>query len=196
MTTRPQAGETSAPEDVSLRDGDIARKARAKIKARAIPVPADTALAPLYDGADLLDAYAIQLPEGAHGDLEKLVRAGFERQALWIRALTRMRDVVMAPVGVKSSRAVRVAAAAHGPVIGFFPLLSKSAKELVLGADDRHLDFRLAILLRASAAGGRELVVVTVVHCHNWLGRGYIGVIAPFHRLIAPASLEQAAKAG
>lgn len=126
------------------------------IKAHAVPVPTDSVLAPLYVGADLLDAYAIPLPVGATDDLEVLARAGFERQAWWIRALTRVRDMVMATVGVKSSRAVGVAAAARGPVIGFFPLLSKSARELVMGKDDRHLDFRLAILLRPGAAGGRE----------------------------------------
>ncbi|MBB6489551.1 DUF2867 domain-containing protein [Rhizobium lusitanum] len=170
-------------------------KAGSTIKAHAVPVPPDSVLAPLYVGADLLDAYAVHLPSGTNDDLEVLARAGFEQQAWWIRALTRVRDVVMATVGVKSSRAVGVAAAAQGPVIGFFPLLSKSARELVMGADDRHLDFRLAILLRADTAGGRELVVVTVVHCHNWLGRTYLAVITPFHRVIASASLEQAARA-
>lgn len=170
-------------------------KAGGIIKAHAVPVPPDSALAPLFMGADLLDAYAVQLPPGANDDLEVLARAGFERQAWWIRALTRVRDGIMAPVGVKSSRAVGVAAAARGPVIGFFPLLSKNAGELVMGEDDRHLDFRLAILLRPGAAGGRELVVVTVVHCHNWLGRTYLAAIAPFHRVIVPASLEQAARA-
>ncbi|MGX5843975.1 DUF2867 domain-containing protein [Mesorhizobium sp. ArgA1] len=179
---------TPAADDALEKPGGI-------IKAHAVPVPSDSVLAPLYMGADLLDAYAIQLPAGANDDLEVLARAGFERQAWWIRALTRVRDVVMATVGVKSSRAVGVAAAARGPVIGFFPVLSKSAGELVMGEDDRHLDFRLAILLRAGAAGDRELVVVTVVHCHNWVGRTYLAVIAPFHRLIAPASLEQAARA-
>lgn len=106
-----------------------------------------------------------------------------------------MRDAAMATVGVKSSRAIGAAAAARGPVIGFFPLLSKSAGELVVGEDDRHLDFRVAIQLRACAGGSRELVVVTVVHCHNRLGRMYPAAIAPFHRVIARASLQQAAKA-
>jgi hypothetical protein len=164
-------------------------------KAHAVPVPSDSVLAPRYGGANLLDAFAIRLPAGANDDLEALARAGFERQAWWIRALTRVRDAMMAPVGVKSSRAVGAAAAARGPVIGFFPLLSKSAGELVVGEDDRHLDFRVALLLRAGAAGGRELVVVTVVHCHNWLGWTYLAVIAPFHRVIVRASLEQAARA-
>jgi hypothetical protein len=163
-------------------------------KAHAVPVPSDSVLAPLYVGADLLDAFAIHLPAGANDDLEVLARAGFERPAGWIRALTWVRDAMMATVGVKSSRAIGAAAAARGPVIGYFPLLSKSAGELVVGEDDRHLDFRVAILLRTGAAGGRELVVVTVVHCHNRLGRTYLAVIAPFHRAIARANLERAAR--
>jgi hypothetical protein len=129
-------------------------------KARAVPMPSNSVLAPLYAGADLLDAFAIQLPARASDDLELLARAALERQAWWIRALTRVRDVVMATVAVKSSRAVGLAAAARGPVIGFFPVLSKSATELVVGADDWHLDFRVTIQLRADAANGRELARV------------------------------------
>jgi hypothetical protein len=164
-------------------------------KARAVPMPSNSELAPLYAGADLLDAFAIRLPAGASDDLEVLARAAFERPAWWIRALTRVRDLVMATVAVKSSRAIGLAAAAHGPVIGYFPLLSRSATELVVGDDDRHLDFRVTIQLRADAANRRELVVGTVVHCHNRLGRIYLATIAPFHRAIARANLEQAAKA-
>src|SRR5262245_31948056 len=153
------------------------------IKARAVPVPSDGVLAPLYVGADLLDAFAIHLPAGASDDLEVLARVAFERQARWIRALTWVRDIVMATVGVKSSRAIATAAASRGlQVIGYLPLLSKSAGESVMGGDDRHLDFRVAVRLRTGAPGGRELVVVTVVHCHNRLERTYLAVIAPFHR--------------
>jgi hypothetical protein len=95
---------------------------------------------------------------------------------------------VMATVGVKSSRAIGAAAAARGLAIGYFPLLSKGAGELVMGEDDRHLDFRAAILLRATAEGGRELVAVTVVHCHNQLGRAYLAAITTFHRAIVQAN--------
>jgi hypothetical protein len=65
---------------------------------------------------------------------------------------------------------------------------------LVVGEDDRHLDFRVAILLRAGAAARREFVAVTVVHCHNRLGRTYLAVIAPFHRVIVRATLERAVR--
>jgi hypothetical protein len=34
------------------------------IEAHAVPIPSDSVLAPLYVGADLLDAFAIHLPAG------------------------------------------------------------------------------------------------------------------------------------
>lgn len=46
------------------------------IKAHAAPVPSDSALAPLYVGADLLDAFAIRLPTGARQRFEIVARAG------------------------------------------------------------------------------------------------------------------------
>src|SRR6516165_1461615 len=161
-------------------------------KAYAMPAPSDSVLAPLYVGADLLDAFAIRLPAGASNDLEVLTRIALERQAGWIRALTLVRDTVMATVGVKSSRAIGAAAAARGlMVIGYLPVLSKSAGELVMGGDDRHLDFRVGVQQRPGVPDGRELVVATVVHCHNGLGRTYLAVIAPFHRTILRANLER-----
>src|SRR6185369_16644327 len=50
-------------------------------KARAVPMPSNSVLAPLYVGADLLDAFAIQLPAEASDDLEVLARTAFEHQA-------------------------------------------------------------------------------------------------------------------
>jgi hypothetical protein len=165
------------------------------IEAHAVPIPTDSVLAPLYVGADLLDAFAINLPTGASDDPEVLARVAFERQAAWIRALMWVRDTVMATAGVKSSRAIGAVAATRGlKVIGFFPVLSKSAGEMVMGENDRHLDFRVAVLVRTDAQGGRELIVVTVVHCHNRLGRTYLAVIAPFHRTILRANLERTAR--
>jgi hypothetical protein len=169
-------------------------KDRGSIRAYAVAMPTESVLASLYGGADLLDTFAIRLPAGASDDVEVLARAAFERQAIWIRALTLFRDWVMSPVGVKPTSAIGAAAAASGDVIGFFPVLSRSARELVVGVDDRHLDFRAAIQLRSGAAGGAEMVAATVVHCHNRLGRMYLRIIAPFHRTIVRANLERAVR--
>ena len=82
--------------------------------------------------------------------------------------------------------------------IGIFKVYGKSETELVLGEDDKHLDFRLSVLRTPdlSPTLGGQLTVSTVVHCHNFLGRAYLLVIAPFHRLVVKASLRRAAHIG
>ena len=80
----------------------------------------------------------------------------------------------------------------------FFKVYSKSDTEIILGEDDKHLDFRLSVLRTPdlSPTLGGQLTVSTVVHCHNLLGRIYILVIAPFHRRVVKASLRRAAHIG
>lgn len=165
-------------------------------KVRAVSAPTDSALAPLYADADLLDAFAIALPAEATGDIGRLSRAVLGQPAGWAKALMRIRDAVMAPLGVKTSKAI-ARARQDGEHISFFPVLARTADELIVGEDDRHLDFRAATLLRATADGqGRELVAITVVHCHNLLGRAYLAVIASFHRTIVRNNLARAAQRG
>ncbi|UAJ12676.1 DUF2867 domain-containing protein [Polymorphobacter megasporae] len=156
-------------------------------------MPADGVLLPFYHGADLLDAFAITVPMTSC-DLDTIARIAFERPAGWIRALTRVSDTVVKCVGVKSSSTIGAEAAARGPVIGYFPVLSTTPIELVIGVDDRHLDLRAGIRLRVTDTGDRELVAATVVHCHNRLGRAYLTIIAPFHRIIVRANLERAVR--
>ena len=70
--------------------------------------------------------------------------------------------------------------------------------EIVVGEDDRHLDFRASFLVSPAGApaGGAQLTASTVVHCHNLLGRTYLFISAPFHRLVVKASLRRAAELG
>ena len=164
-------------------------------KAREVPAPAESRLASRYAGANLVDAYAIALPAAATNDIKQLSRAVLGRPAGWTRALMRIRDTVMAPLGVKTSAAI--ARDGPGERIDFFPVLDQSTRELVVGEDDRHLDFRTSTLIRDAANGeGRELVATTVVHCHNLLGRAYLAAITPFHRVIVKSCLTRAAQRG
>ena len=161
----------------------------------AVPAPTESAPAPLYPGADLLDAFATTLPAGATSDLDRLARAVLAQPAWWMRGLMGMRDAAVAPLGVKTSRAIARERNA-GDRIGFFPVQAQTSHELIVGEDDRHLDFRASILLQDEKDGARTLTMITVVHCHNRLGRCYLAVIAPFHRVIVRANIVRAARRG
>ena len=61
-----------------------------------------------------------------------------------------------------------------------FPLVQQRRDEVILGFDDRHLDFRIVVSLMESG----RVTVATYVARHGLAGRAYIAFVAPFHRLI------------
>jgi hypothetical protein len=94
----------------------------------------------------------------------------------------------VAPFGLKTSGGER----APREIIGTFPVVSETPERLVAGFNDRHLDFR--VVVDVATAGRRQSVTATtLVLTHNWLGRTYLKVIMPFHRLVVRAMLRQVA---
>lgn len=87
---------------------------------------------------------------------------------------------------------------ANAKRIGIFKVYSTNETEIVVGEDGKHLDFWLSILCTRGPASKIDprLTLSTVVHCHNLLGRAYLLVIAPFHRIVVKASLRRAAHVG
>ena len=106
----------------------------------------------------------------------------------WVGLLTQLRNLAVRPFGLK------VGAEPDAPPesrIGIFPLISQAQGRVVLGLDDRHLDFRLLVEVNDLGAGRQQVAVSTIVKTHNLLGRTYLAIIMPFHRIIAPAMLAQ-----
>jgi hypothetical protein len=167
-------------------------------RARAVALPPQSVIAGLYERADHADSFAITLTDAIATDIDQLACAVLGNPSWWFRALLACRDALVAPFGVKTSAQLRAQLEdAAAPHIDFFPVVSRTADEVVIGADDSHLDFRTSVLVRRSAAAQRcELVVTTVVHSHNWLGHLYLLVIAPFHRRVVRANLQRAAATG
>ncbi|SKA00803.1 Protein of unknown function [Enhydrobacter aerosaccus] len=159
-------------------------------------MPAGSRLAALYAGADLADAFAVALPPSASRDMERLTRFMLSDPPAWFRVLLAIRDAIMRPFGVKTTSSLR-GSVDTARRIDFFPLLAVHDDELILGEDDRHLDFRLSVRLgKRHADGPDEFVATTVVHCHNLLGRIYLAVILPFHRLVVRSMLSRASRRG
>lgn len=165
---------------------------------RSVPPPRDSELTPLFDGADLVDAFAIRLPREATADIGALARAVLGHPPGWLRGLLGVRDAVMGTVGVKTSGQIRQQARRQGRErIDFFPVLARRPNELVVGENDQHLDFRASLLRRPERGDApAELIAITVVHCHNQLGRIYLSAIRPFHVLAVRSNLQRAAVRG
>ena len=166
---------------------------------KPVALPAQSAVATVYESMNLADAFAIQLPFGTSSDPDVLWRFLILQQPSWIGWLTNVRDAIVACFGLKTAKHLAtLSGEANADRIGIFKVYGKSETEIVLGEDDKHLDFRLSVLRTPdlSPTLGGQLTVSTVVHCHNLLGRAYILVIAPFHRQVVKASLRRAAHIG
>lgn len=167
--------------------------------ARPVTLPAHSSVIHAYESVHLADAFAIRLPRGASTDAEVLARFIFSHQPAWIGKLMRVRDVIVARLGLKTASDLAIVATdAKAERVGIFKVYSTSETELVIGEDDRHLDFRISLMCSGapSPETGPQLTVSTVVHCHNLLGRAYLFAIAPFHRIVVKASLRRAAQIG
>jgi hypothetical protein len=104
----------------------------------------------------------------------------------------RLRNQLVRPFGLKAGE--RAGGGQPAASIGIFPVLRESPREMLLGMDDRHLDFRIAVSVGTTADGSPQVTVTTLVRRHNRLGRIYLALIMPFHRLIARAMLSGAAR--
>jgi len=166
---------------------------------KPVALPIRSRITTVYESPDLADAFSIRLPVGASTDPELLARFIFSHQPPWIGVLMKIRDALVARFGLKTSKHLAsLGADASSTRVGIFKIYSKTETEIVLGEDDKHLDFRASILCSAESASGdtRHVIVSTVVRCNNRLGRAYILLIAPFHRLVVQSSLRRAARIG
>ena len=142
----------------------------------------------LLAGAQFADAFCIEISD-RDLDARRAAERMMARQPRWAEALVSLRNFLVAPLGLKTSGA---GPGAPRDMIGIFPVVSETPDRLVAGFNDRHLDFRVVVDVTAPD-GVRQVTATTVVRTHNRLGRTYLAVIMPFHRLIVPALLRQVA---
>lgn len=143
---------------------------------------------PHLPDANWADAYEIETSRN-FSDMRSLAQQTIGDMPRWAKGLLWLRNIVVVPFGLKSDG---LHDAAHQTsCIGIFPILHETDTQIVLGLDDRHLDFRI-VVDRHKTAGKSRIRATTLVQRHNAFGRCYITLITPFHRLIVRSVLSNA----
>jgi len=124
-------------------------------------------------------------------------KAFFSSTPKWIGSLFKFRNLLASLFKLKTGEKVEnqkeVIQYFKGKVgerIGLFQVFERSASELILGEDDRHLNFRVSLLLGQEHNGLRDLTISTTVSFNNWFGKVYFVPVKPFHKLIVPSMLK------
>ena len=156
------------------------------MKVHAVDPEIDTGA--LLAGAQFSDAYSVVVDE-AGLDARHAAEKMLGHSPRWIERLLALRNVLVAPFGLKKPVPTRTSTA---DTIGIFPVVSETPDRLVAGLNDKHLDFRVVVDV-ASSGHGQRVTATTLVLTHNLLGRVYLAIILPFHRLVVRALLRQVA---
>ena len=144
-------------------------------------VPADPAFIASLPGCDFADAFSVVVPR-RDLDAREVSAMFFSTPPAWAGTLMDIRNAIMGRLGYKAPK-----------IRKGFPVLRESADEVVSGLDDGHLNFRA--LMRITAEGnGSRITLTTAVATHNWIGRSYLTLIMPFHKLIVRSMMRQMAK--
>ena len=138
----------------------------------------------LLPGAQYADAFSVTAPN-PNLTAGEAARAMWASSPGWMNALMTVRNLAVTPFGLK--KAVEAKAGSR-PAIGIFPVVSETPDRVVMGFDDKHLDFRV-IIGAVPAGSGQCVTATTVVRTHNLLGRVYLAAVLPFHRIIVPSLL-------
>jgi len=123
--------------------------------------------------------------------LELISNKIFNTTPKWVAFLFRIRNSIANIIGLKYelpddfNENFKV-----GGYIKFFKILEIKAHEVVLGANDKHLNFR-AIITR-TADTHYNIKLTTLVEYNNTLGKIYMAVVKPFHRIVVIRMLKNA----
>lgn len=149
-----------------------------------VSVPDTSGILP---GAQFADAYALDI-SGQSLTARTAAQLAFNDAPGWINALLRLRNAVVSPFGLKAGEKT------NKPFVekaGIFPVLNETPNRVVLGLNDRHLDFRLLVDVKDGGDGMQTVTASTLVKTHNAFGCIYLAIVKPFHRIIVPAMLKQ-----
>jgi hypothetical protein len=136
-------------------------------------LPAASSLWSLHQPGDFLDCYSVPSTLSPREAAQRgLTLPG------WADALLRLRNALVRPFGLKTGEPDR-------PI---FPTCLETEDELILGTDDRHLNFRIGLIRQ----DGR-MFMSTWVHPHNLWGRAYLRLVMPFHILISRGAVARMA---
>lgn len=168
------------------------------MKIKKIEFPAKSVLSQGKEKFDYTDSFVGRLVgNGQNFDIAKIGKAFFTSGPTWGKKMFAFRNRVVGLFGLKTGAESNLAEAGSftcevGDRVGIFKVFDKTSNEIVLGEDDKHLDFRVSLLFDKNQGGQDEnsLTISTTVKFHNWLGVLYFLPVRPFHRLIVPAMLK------
>jgi len=166
---------------------------------KKIEFPATSILYQSKEKFDYADSFkGGPVGNGQNVDITQIGKAFFTSGPKWGKKMFAFRNKVVRLFGLKTGAETDVVKETDNFTceveerVGLFKVFNKTSNEIIIGEDDKHLDFRISLLFDKNRGEKDEnsLTISTTVKFHNWLGVLYFLPVRPFHKLIVPAMLK------
>lgn len=121
-----------------------------------------------------------------NGNLDKITTRIFQTPR-WADMLMRIRNAFARLVDIDTGGYKRDAYVSDFYPVGsravYFTVVDRNDNEIVMAENDKHLDFKVSVLMNRQGAIA-TIYLTTLVKFNNFLGRLYFLLVKPFHRII------------
>ena len=133
-----------------------------------------------FDKIDYFDTYRIT--QYTDASVEEIATEIFKLPK-WASCLMTIRNFIVKIFGLKTGKEET-----ESGKIAYFTVIYKDENEIVMGDNDKHLNFRVSILVDRRKS---LLYLTTIVHFNNILGQLYFMPVKPFHKVIIKSTLKK-----
>jgi hypothetical protein len=166
-------------------------------------IPICSQLSALKVKASYFDSYEVPLKKHAL-PVKDIYRTIVSMTPAWINALMWVREWLAPLLGIRRVGLLGSGVNAGGGIaanvtaggkMDIFQIFSVSDREIIVGEDDSHLNFRMS-LLKLEDNGNHRLILSMIVDVNNWVGKVYLAIVLPFHKIIMKSYLNRAVRSG
>lgn len=152
--------------------------------------PPDSQLPDFLAKTDFEDAFAFKVPASGY-TMEEIYLKVFNTAPSWVEYALRLRNLLVAPFGLKTEiEQDKTPLVREGEKVGIFKIYKIYENELIAGENDKHLNFRVSV--HRSTKAPTTLTVTTIVQYNNSLGKAYMTLIRPIHKMVVKSILKSA----
>ena len=151
-------------------------------------IPEASIIASGFGQISYFDSYRIVSP--TTDSVDKITTAIFDAPQ-WVNLLMVMRNAAVRIFGIKAGGNEQPEKKTYYPVgskVMYFRVIDRNENEIVLGENDKHLNFRVSVLVDRAAS---IIDLTTIVHFNNIWGKAYFLPVKPFHKLIVRSLLKR-----
>ena len=145
-----------------------------------------------------IDSFGIEINNTNSYSIDYLVALVFSSIPGWTRVLLKLRDFLVKPFGLETGlvpeqKALDASLRYNiGDRATFFPVIDRSESEIVMSEDDKHLYFRISLLVEKNSHHNLDVIyLTTLVQFHNIWGKLYFAPVKPFHKMIMRSLLKK-----